>query len=254
MNSTEKEQLYDFLKTVSSAVTGYTPKSFSGQKPKFADDIISADEENSFQNAELKPDSPCNDRLSSIAQKISQCSRCRLCQTRTQAVPGAGVENPLVLVIGEGPGHDEDLTGIPFVGKAGKLLDKMLAAISLSRSQNCFIANIVKCRPPQNRDPLPEEIAACESFLEAQTAVLKPKMILLMGRIAAQTILKTQRGITAIHGQFSVYNGIPVMPTYHPSALLRNETLKGPAWNDLKGFRAKLLELAPGYEKDFIRE
>lgn len=181
--------------------------------------------------------------LDSIAAKIASCTRCGLCNGRTNTVPGIGPEHPVVMVIGEGPGHDEDMQGKPFVGAAGQLLDRMLAAIKLSRETNCFIANIVKCRPPNNRDPLPEEAQACRSFLDAQISILKPKMILLVGRIALQNLLDTKIGITRIHGQFFEYNGIPVMPTYHPSALLRTPDLKRDAWNDLKGFRAKLEEI-----------
>ena len=199
----------------------------------------------------LKKEEP--DSLDKIAGEVAQCKKCRLCEKRKNIVPGMGVLNPDVLVVGEGPGGDEDLQGLPFVGKAGQLLDKMLAAISLSRSQNCYIANVVKCRPPHNRDPLPEEVSACISFLDAQISLLKPSMILLMGRVAAQSVLRTSQGINALRGNFSMYNGIPVMPTYHPSALLRDERLKAPAWQDLKAFKAKLLQLAPDYEKDFFK-
>lgn len=181
--------------------------------------------------------------LDAIAAKIAACSRCGLCNGRTNTVPGMGPAHPVVMVIGEGPGHDEDMQGLPFVGAAGQLLDKMLAAIKLSRETNTYIANIVKCRPPNNRDPLPEEAAACRSFLDAQISILKPKMILLAGRIALQNLLDTKIGITRIHGQFFEYNGIPVMPTFHPSALLRAPELKRDAWNDLKAFRARLEEI-----------
>ncbi len=188
-------------------------------------------------------DTPPQSSLATIAAKIASCTRCGLCNGRKNTVPGIGADHPVVMVIGEGPGHDEDIQGKPFVGPAGQLLDKMLAAIKLSRDTNCFIANIVKCRPPNNRDPLPEEAAACRSFLDAQIAALKPKMILLVGRIALQNLLDTKIGITRIHGQFFEYNGIPVMPTYHPSALLRAPELKRDAWNDLKIFRSKLEEI-----------
>ena len=181
--------------------------------------------------------------LQNIARKIASCTRCRLCGGRKNTVPGIGIPNPLVLVIGEGPGADEDATGEPFVGKAGQLLDKMLGAICLSRHTNCFIANIVKCRPPNNRDPMPDEADACRAFLDAQISVLKPKMILAVGRIAAQNILGTTTGINRLRGQFYEYKGIPLLPTYHPSALLRNEDMKRPAWEDLKMFRARLEEI-----------
>ena len=154
-----------------------------------------------------------------------------------------GVENPDVLVIGEGPGYDEDKQGLPFVGKAGILLDKMLAAIGLDRKTNCYIANIVKCRPPQNRDPFPQEQDACFSFLEAQINILKPKMILCMGKISSNKMLNQKSPIGTLRGQIFEYNNIPLMVTYHPSALLRNEQLKRPAWDDLKMFKAKLDEI-----------
>ena len=181
--------------------------------------------------------------LEEIASKIARCTRCTLARTRNNVVPGMGVENPDVLVIGEGPGYDEDKQGLPFVGKAGILLDKMLAAIGLDRKSNCYIANIVKCRPPQNRDPFPQEQDACFSFLEAQINILKPKMILCMGKISSNKMLNQAASIGTLRGQFFEYNNIPLMVTYHPSALLRNEQLKRPAWDDLKMFKAKLDEI-----------
>ena len=197
--------------------------------------------QNDIQAAE--PETDNETALQNIARKIAACNRCRLCAGRTNTVPGVGVPNPIVLVIGEGPGADEDAKGEPFVGKAGQLLDKMLAAINLSRHTNCFIANIVKCRPPNNRDPMPDEAEACRSFLDAQIGILKPRLILAVGRIAAQNILNTTTGINKLRGQFFEYRGIPLLPTYHPSALLRNEDLKRPAWEDLKKFRARLEEI-----------
>ena len=181
--------------------------------------------------------------LNELNTKILRCTRCGLARTRNNVVPGMGVENPEVLVIGEGPGHDEDMQGLPFVGKAGFLLDKMLAAIGLDRNRNCYIANVVKCRPPENRNPLPDEQAACFSFLEAQIHILKPKMILCMGKIAIEKLTGLSIPITQRHGEFFDYQGIPVMPTYHPSALLRNEELKRPAWEDLKKFKRRLDEI-----------
>ena len=185
--------------------------------------------------------------MDAIAQKVARCSRCVLAKTRKNTVPGFGSLQPLVMVIGEGPGADEDETGLPFVGAAGKLLDKMLEAICLSRHTNCFIGNIVKCRPPHNRDPALEEREACASFLHAQIHALKPKMILAVGRIAAQSLLETSEGIGKLHGRFFTYKDIPLMATYHPSALLRDASLKKPAWEDLKLFRSRLSELASGY-------
>lgn len=181
--------------------------------------------------------------LEEIASKIARCTRCTLARTRNNVVPGMGFENPDVLVIGEGPGYEEDKQGLPFVGKAGILLDKMLAAIGLDRKSNCYIANIVKCRPPQNRDPFPQEQDACFSFLEAQINILKPKMILCMGKISSNKMLNQEAPIGTLRGQIFEYNNIPLMVTYHPSALLRNEQLKRPAWDDLKMFKAKLDEI-----------
>ncbi|MDL2228931.1 uracil-DNA glycosylase [Treponema sp. OttesenSCG-928-L16] len=189
------------------------------------------------------------DSLELIAEEIRSCTKCGLCRTRTQAVPGEGVSSPLLLVIGEGPGADEDRTGRPFVGKAGQLLDRMLASIGLSREKNCFIANAVKCRPPDNRDPLPEESSSCASFLERQTVLLKPRIILTVGRISSQILLQTSEGIGKLRGHFTEYKGIPLLPTFHPSALLRDENLKRPAWEDLKTLRAELSRLDEEYRR-----
>ena len=188
--------------------------------------------------------------MQEIYAAVAQCSACVLGQNRTHPVAGEGPEelsrltnSVEVMVIGEGPGADEDRQGRPFVGRAGQLLDKMLEAIQLSRKTNCYITNVVKCRPPQNRDPAPEERNCCAAFLDAQIRLLRPKMILVMGRIAAQHLLQTSDGIGKLRGRFFDYQGIPLMPTYHPSALLRDESLKRPAWEDLKRFRARLHEL-----------
>ncbi|MDR0389833.1 MAG: uracil-DNA glycosylase [Spirochaetaceae bacterium] len=187
------------------------------------------------------------DSLERVSSDIAACSACGLAALRNRAVPGEGVQNPLALVIGEGPGADEDREGRPFVGPAGQLLDLMLASIKLFRDKNCFIANVVKCRPPHNRDPLPEESAACASFLARQIALLKPRAILCVGRVAAQVLLKSSEGIGRLRGQFAEYQGIPLLPTYHPSALLRDQSLKRPAWEDLKLLKEKLAGLDPVY-------
>jgi len=182
--------------------------------------------------------------LADLCAAIAACKACGLGEARTRVVPGEGAERPLVMVIGEGPGADEDASGRPFVGKAGQLLDKMLESIGLSRDENCYIANMVKCRPPGNRDPEPGEIAACYPFLERQIALLRPRVILCAGRVAAQALLKTGQGINALRGTFtelSTTTGeIPVLCTFHPSALLRDEALKRPAWEDLKLLKSYL--------------
>lgn len=184
------------------------------------------------------------DTLEAIAADIAACAACPLRATRTNTVPGEGVTAPLVLVIGEGPGENEDKSGKPFVGEAGKLLDKMLASINLSRETNCFIANVVKCRPPHNRDPLPEEIAACAPLLTRQIALLKPRVILCAGRVATQTLVKTTNSVKNLHGHFIECGAIPLFPMYHPSALLHDPSLKRPSWDDLKTLRARLETLA----------
>ena len=246
MTAEDKKNIYMLLKTASSALCGYVPADFSGPDPVFsADDTAAQASSVSAGQSECPVHAPLT--LASVAAKVNACTRCDLHARRLNAVPGTGCEHPFVLVVGEGPGAEEDMQGLPFVGPAGKLLDKMLAAISLDRHTNCYIANIVKCRPPNNRTPLPEEADACISFLEAQIHILKPKMILAAGRTAGQNLLKTQSSLTNLRGRFYDYQGIPLLVTYHPSALLRDETLKRPAWEDLKLFRAKLLEIAPGY-------
>lgn len=260
MKKEEKEIIYTLLKTADAYECGYTREKFTGE-PVFVDDemvecpqsgsIESTAEHNNTGSPELSIQSSANSTagtdkglsLDELNAKILRCTRCGLARTRNNVVPGMGVENPDVLVIGEGPGHDEDMQGLPFVGKAGILLDRMLAAIGLDRKSNCYIANIVKCRPPENRNPMPDEQAACFSFLEAQIHILKPKMILCMGKIAIEKITGQNISINAQHGEFFEYNGIPVMPTYHPSALLRNEELKRPAWEDLKKFKRRLDEI-----------
>ena len=191
------------------------------------------------------------DSLETLAEGIAVCKACVLAEKRTLAVPGEGAQQPLVMVIGEGPGADEDRAGRPFVGRAGQLLDKMLLSIGLSRNKNCFIANMVKCRPPGNRDPAHDEMAACFSYLERQINILKPTLILCVGRVAAQYLLKTSQGINALRGTFVDFEiretVIPVLPTFHPSAVLRDESLKRPAWEDLKLLKARLVELFPGF-------
>ena len=252
MTSDDKKLIYNLLQKADSCYFGYTREVFK-QEPSFCDDKISEtiesnestvilDQKKSIQQIILPNEKENALTLESLNEKMIRCTRCVLARTRNNVVPGMGVKNPLVLVIGEGPGHDEDIQGLPFVGKAGILLDKMLNAIDLDRNKNCYIANIVKCRPPENRNPLPQEMDACFSFLQTQIHILKPKMILCMGKIAIEKLMNQSISITQSHGQFFEYNSIPVMPTYHPSALLRNTDLKRPAWEDLKKFKAKLEE------------
>ena len=164
---------------------------------------------------------------------VSGCTKCALHQTRTQTVFGVGDENADWMLIGEAPGAEEDRLGDPFVGQAGKLLDSMLAAIGLSRQKNVYIANVLKCRPPGNRNPSPEEVAQCSPHLLQQIELVKPKLILAMGRFAAQTLLKTDASISSLRGRVHRYAGLPLIVTYHPAYLLRTLEDKAKAWEDL---------------------
>lgn len=156
---------------------------------------------------------------------------------------GVGNENADIMFVGEGPGENEDLKGEPFVGKAGQLLDKYLAVIDLDRKKNIYIANIVKCRPPKNRDPLPEEQEACIPWLRAQTRLIKPKIIVCLGRIAAQRLIDPEFRVTKQHGRFIKKGNILFMGTFHPAALLRNEAQKPDALSDFLALREKIAEL-----------
>jgi DNA polymerase len=167
---------------------------------------------------------------------VKACERCKLCPTRTQTVFGVGVEDASLMVVGEGPGADEDAQGEPFVGRAGKLLDEMLKSIGRSRKDNVFIANVVKCRPPGNRDPEPDEAEACRPFLERQIELVKPKIIVALGRIAAQRLLQTDEPLSKLRGPIHHYGPqkTPLFITYHPAYLLRSPREKAKSWDDLK--------------------
>ena len=165
------------------------------------------------------------------------CRACALAATRQNVVFGVGVPNAVILFIGEGPGANEDKEGLPFVGAAGQLLDAMLEAVGLSREHNVYIANIVKCRPPQNRDPAPEEQEACIGWLKKQVAILRPKIIVCLGRVAAQRIIDPDFKVTRQHGQFIERKGVYMMGTYHPAALLRNQAQKPDAFADFLALR-----------------
>jgi uracil-DNA glycosylase len=178
---------------------------------------------------------PLSEALIALKKEVSVCQKCELHSTRTQTVFGVGNPDADWLVIGEAPGADEDSQGEPFVGRAGKLLNSMLLAMGLQREQ-VFIANILKCRPPNNRDPLPEEVIACESYLRQQIALVKPKIILAVGRIAAQNLLKVDTPIGKMRGNQYQYpeTELPVVVTYHPAYLLRSPREKRKVWEDLK--------------------
>ncbi len=172
-----------------------------------------------------------------------ECHRCALGQTRTNPVFGVGNPSAEILFVGEGPGEQEDLKGEPFVGKAGILLDKMLACIGLSRKENVYITNIVKCRPPRNRDPLPEERQACILYLREQTKLIRPKIIVCLGKVAATTLIDPSFSIMRSHGEWYYRKGFWIIATFHPAALLRNEALKRDAYGDLLRIRSKYEEL-----------
>jgi len=178
-----------------------------------------------------------------IKQAVPACTACGLHKTRTQTVFGVGDENADWLLIGEAPGAEEDRLGEPFVGQAGKLLDNMLAAIGLERGENVYIANVLKCRPPGNRNPEPEEVAKCTPFLKRQIALIQPKLIIAMGRFAAQTLLASDATIASLRGRVFSYEGVPLIVTYHPAYLLRNLPDKLKAWEDLVFARRTMQEL-----------
>ncbi len=180
--------------------------------------------------------------LEAVREELGDCQRCKLHSTRTQIVFGSGNPQAKLVFVGEGPGRDEDLQGQPFVGLAGQLLTKIIQAIQLSR-QEVYIANIIKCRPPGNRNPEPDEINACESFLIKQLEAIRPKLICALGTFAAQTLLKTEEKISLLRGKFHPYQGIPLMPTYHPAFLLRNPNFKRDVWEDMKKIKREYEKL-----------
>lgn len=185
------------------------------------------------------------DHFDELKAECMHCRRCGLCETRHNVVFGVGNPHAKVMFVGEGPGENEDLQGEPFVGRAGKLLDNMLDAVDLSRERNIYIANIVKCRPPKNRDPLPEEQEACIGWLRNQFAIMRPKIVVCLGRIAGMKIMDPNLKITKQHGQFVEKKGTLMMATLHPAALLRNPAQKPDAFNDYLLLRDKIMEICP---------
>lgn len=168
-----------------------------------------------------------------LEEACKKCNKCKLCNNRHNVVIGTGNKNAKIMFIGEGPGADEDLQGIPFVGKAGKLMDKAFEGIGIKREE-VYIANIVKCRPPNNRNPEYEEADICKEYLESQTNLVKPEIIVLLGSVALKNVLGKEYGITSSRGKWFEKDGIKYLPTFHPAALLRDETKKIDFWNDLK--------------------
>ncbi len=186
--------------------------------------------------------------LKELASAVSGCDRCELAKRRKKAVFGEGSIGARVMFIGEGPGAEEDRTGRPFVGQAGKLLDGMIFALGFERSQ-IYIANVVKCRPPRNRDPQPEEMAACARFLDRQIELVQPEVIVALGRIAARRLTGADKPLGALRGRWTAYKGVPLLATYHPAYLLRKPSDKPKVWQDLKKVIVKLSERRPADNK-----
>ena len=175
--------------------------------------------------------------LNKFYDSVCECQACPLGETRTKFVFGVGDANANLLLVGEAPGEQEDLKGEPFVGRAGKLLDNILTAIECQRGEGVYITNVLKCRPPNNRDPLPSEVEKCESLLKEQICLIQPKLIVALGRVAGKTLLKKDIPLKSMRGKTHDYAGVPLMVTYHPAALLRNPGLKTTAWEDFQWIR-----------------
>lgn len=192
-------------------------------------------------SAESRTSAPATDRAAEIAQmqwsalesSVAACTACGLCKSRTNTVFGVGDRQAQWMLVGEAPGAEEDARGEPFVGQAGRLLDSMLGAIGLERGANVYIANVLKCRPPNNRNPEPNEVAQCSPYLIRQIALIRPKLIVAMGRFAAQTLLNSDASISSMRGKVFRYHGVPAVVTYHPAYLLRSLPDKAKAWEDL---------------------
>jgi DNA polymerase len=179
------------------------------------------------------------DTLTRIRADLGDCTRCKLCRSRQHIVFGDGNEKAELVFVGEGPGHDEDVQGLPFVGRAGKLLTQMIEAMGLER-RDVYICNVLKCRPPENRTPERDEVAACSPFLVRQIEAIRPKVIVCLGGVAAQTLLNTNRSISHFRGEWLEFRGTPLLATYHPAYLLRNPNAKGEVWRDLQKVMAVL--------------
>jgi uracil-DNA glycosylase len=180
-----------------------------------------------------------SDSLERISADIGDCKRCRLCEQRNKIVFGSGHARAQLVFVGEGPGRDEDIQGLPFVGRAGKLLTQMIEAMGLKREE-VYICNVVKCRPPENRAPEPDEMETCSPFLYRQLAVIQPKAVVCLGAIAFQALYGAKQSVSRLRGQWLEFRGIPMLPTYHPAYLLRNPNAKGEVWEDLKKVMAHL--------------
>ncbi len=193
-----------------------------------------------------KPARPQTLELTAVREELGECTRCKLCMGRKTIVFGEGNPNAVLVFVGEGPGYEEDQQGRPFVGAAGQLLTDIIVKGMKLRREDVYICNIVKCRPPDNRNPEPDEIEACEPFLIKQFQAIKPKFIVALGNVAVKTLLKTKEGITSLRGRWQTYQGIPLMPTFHPAYLLRNPADKKLVWEDIKKVLAKMVRVQKG--------
>ncbi|MEO6323811.1 MAG: uracil-DNA glycosylase [Thermoanaerobaculia bacterium] len=192
---------------------------------------------------------PALPTLAELAHEVAGCQTCRLCSTRNRTVFSDGDPNARLMFIGEAPGADEDASGIPFVGRAGQLLTKMIEQGMGLRRADVYIANVLKCRPPENRPPMPDEVASCRRFLEAQIALVQPEVIVGLGKFSCQFLLDSDEGMTAMRGRWGLYGKIAVMPTYHPSYLLRQPERKKDCWEDLLNVLVKLGLPAPAAQR-----
>ena len=218
------EELQDIVKLVKSYIEF---EKESGMEDYFSTEIVAPADESAGQD------------LETLKKEVLQCKACGLARTRRSVVFGVGNPKAGLMFVGEAPGSEEDIQGLPFVGRAGQLLTKIIEAMELRR-EDVYIANILKCRPPDNRAPLPVEILACQDNVRRQIAIIKPKVICTLGKFASQTLLKTETTISELRGNFYEYEGIKVMPTFHPAYLLRNPQDKKLVWKDMKKIK-KLL-------------
>lgn len=221
-NNTETIEFLDQVKTY-----------FANQQSLYGDDIYL---DYNFLTLTLSDKDKLRNKLLELFFQVRDCQNCALSKQRKKIVFGSGNPSSPILLIGEAPGVNEDLQGKPFVGEAGKLLDKILAAINLSR-EKIFITNVIKCHPPKNRDPLPDEIIACEEWLNKQIEIIKPTFILILGRVAAHSLLKTTNSLSGLRGKVFDLFGAKALVTYHPAALLRDPLLKRKTWEDVQFFQ-----------------
>ncbi len=205
-----------------------------------ASDVMARPVVAEFPDLLVEPDLKAADTLDAVRDVLGDCDRCKLCKGRINIVFGVGNPEAEVMFVGEGPGADEDAQGIPFVGRAGKLLTDIIEKGMRLRRDDVYIANIVKCRPPDNRNPEPDEIVACEPFLAKQIAVIRPRVIVALGKVPTQSLLQNRTPISKQRGQWHDYRGVPVMPTFHPAYLLRSPGEKRVVWDDIKQVMKKV--------------